>query len=246
MAKQKKRKKKKPQLEPIDKKKYSAVFAALIIPLGLLFAPFGEKIYFSVLKAINGKDVLYAAPDFGFFLIVTAFLFICGFIIITLWYDGALRLRLSFEDYFSNKIPKAKKHIKSYLITLAVWFVLITSAFWLSTASCIIADSNAVIKHNLFKDDIVLCDYGNAESVNVSLEYRRHGKTGFYDLFIEVNTSTDSYDFDGEWFNQNYVNAEVFLSEFDSEIIKVDSSNYNEFHTRKTENREAVKRIFKQ
>lgn len=252
MAKQRKKKNKKQEqrLAPKEKKKYSILVA---VPLSILFLLFlnSESIYCLVLKTIYPNHPVFTEPDIGFFLILTSVLFVIGLIIILSWYDSAIRLALSFSDYFLNKIPKAKKQIKHHAVTLIVWFVLITGAFWLSTASCTVADDNAIVKYNLFKQDAILCDYADIDNAKVYTEYeyfsmagRFVANPGGYHIRVEIKSNDFSYVFNEEFFSRDFTNVEKFLSNIESEKIVVDKTDYEKINVRGAENKAALNRIF--
>lgn len=250
MAKQKKKKFKKPQLNKKDKACFNALFGALIV-IYLLIFEFHNSIYFFVLKLIYGEEITYAQPKIGFFLILTVLLFLIGLISFIGFFDSALRLRVSFKEYFSGKNLKAKRQLKHFLLCGGIWFALITATFWFSAGSCTVANDTAIIECNLLKEDKVVCEYENARQVNVFLEYRSFSmvngwivQPSGYDLVVEIcheNGSCELYD---EYFNRNYTNIQKLLVNFDNAIINIDDSNYDKKHIRNPENRDALNRIF--
>lgn len=182
-----KKEKKKKRLNKSDKTKFSIMVTVLLTVSMILFA-LNTEIYYFAFNITHGKNLIYAEPVFGFFIIATVILFVVGLIMIGTWYKEAVDMGLSFKDYYSNKIPKAKQHIKRYVLLLSVWLIIITGCFWLSTASCLVADDSAITKCQLFKPDEVFCEYDDIDSVKVYAEYEPHtkGKMGGYHVKIEI------------------------------------------------------------
>lgn len=239
-----KKKKKKKRLNKSDKTKFCIIVTTLFIVSMILFT-LNVEIYYFAFNITHGNNLIYAEPVVGFFIIATVILFVVGLLMIGTWYKEAVDMGLSFKDYYSNKIPKAKKHIKRYVVSLLVWFVLITGCFWLSTASCLVANDSAITKCHLFKTDEVFCEYDDIDSVNVYAEYESHikGKLGGYHVKVKIKDDNFEYILHDEYFDRNFVNIEKFLSKIDKDRITVDCSGYEKINA-KAENKDALMRIF--
>lgn len=251
MAKQKKKKSKKIQLSRKEKSKFSAFFFIWIVIL-IVLLNFRNDIYSVLVKLIYGKNIFYAEPKIGFFLILTAILFLAGIILFISFYESAISLRIPFKEYFSGKSSKSKKQIQHFLICFSVWFILLAGAFLLSAGSCTIANTDGLLDCNLLKEDTtVIFQYDDVKQVNVSLDYRNFAMANGllvhpsgYDLVIEIKNENARYKLYDEFFNENYIGAEKLLMNFNDDIIKVDDSNYGNIHISNGEKRDALKRIF--
>ena len=120
----------------------------------------------------------------------------------------------------SGKVTKNCVKICSIIIAISIPLLVI------SLGSRYEADDKGFYKKEIFKEEQVLFEYEDVESVDVFLEWVRRGKhNSGYETFIQLKTQNGSIftlTFDG--FSYDYYYVDSFLSNLDEDIITIDKT----------------------
>lgn len=87
------------------------------------------------------------------------------------------------------------------------------------------ANDNGFYKKEIFKEEQLLFEYEDIESVNLYLEWVYNGKhNNGYETFVEIKTEKNIYTLTFDGFAKNYYYVDSFLSNFDDSIISIDKT----------------------
>ncbi|MDE5604916.1 MAG: hypothetical protein K2I73_04955 [Eubacterium sp.] len=249
MAKQKK-KRKRPHIRISKKSKMLFELAFLPLPIiALITLVFSNNLFYILVKLLFNKDALYCAYSFNGCTIVLFILLITSILLNIVWLSKATALKIEFKDYFSGKIEKAKKQIKSIIICSIVLSILFITFLCIQVPSRLVATTDKITVYHLKSEDTIM-HYKDIESAKI--EYRKGhlplGRAGSstitYDIVITIKVNNSEIEFHEDAFNNNYTNILSFLNCIDSSKITIDKTNTERYLAKTTKSKDAFKEIF--
>lgn len=199
----------------------------LWIPLILLFLIlFSGPLSEYILRLSSNSNTTYIFFTESIFNIAFWGLVISCFIILGFYFYKMLGKESDFSsrsieaNINSGKVTKNCVKICSIIIAISIPLLVI------SLGSRYEADDKGFYKKEIFKEEQVLFEYEDVESVDVFLEWVRRGKhNSGYETFIQLKTQNGSIftlTFDG--FSYDYYYVDSFLSNLDEDIITIDKT----------------------
>ena len=87
------------------------------------------------------------------------------------------------------------------------------------------ANENGFYKKELFKEERLIFEYEDVDSVEVFLEWVHNGKhNNGYETFVEIKTNGSIYVLMFSGFSKDYYYVDSFLSNFKDDLITVDKT----------------------
>lgn len=200
--------------------------SVLWIPFLLLFliffsGPLGEYI----LRLSSNSNTTYILFTENIFNIAFWGIIIFCFIILAFYFYKMLGKESDFSsrsieaNINSKKITKNCLAICSFLIVIAIPFLFV------SFGSRYEANENGFYKKELFKEERLIFEYEDVDSVEVFLEWVHNGKhNNGYETFVEIKTDGSIYVLMFSGFSKDYYYVDSFLSNFEDKIITVDKT----------------------
>ena len=205
--------------------------AVLWIPLILLFLIlFSGPLAEYILRISSESNITYILFTENIFDIAFWGIIIFCFIILGFYFYKMLGKENDFSsrsiesNINSHKLTKNCIKICFFLIAISIPLLVI------SFGSRLKADDNGFYKKEIFKEEQLLFEYKDVDSVDVFLEWVRRGKhTSGYETFVQLKTEDGSiYTLTFEGFSNDYYYVDNFLSNFDEDIITVDKTSSEE------------------
>ena len=250
MAKQKKKQqKKKAMLSKEDKGLFSIVFIIPFVIIILLLLNYKRVAYFCASLFLN--DFYYAQIKLNFFSVLMVVLGVIELISIVILSEQTAALAIPFKEYYSGKNVKANQQIKNFLIYSCCLVLLFVGSFAFASQSKIVATGNQITSCNIIKNDEVLIDYSDVETVNVYVEkslnpkgIKGYASYSYYPV-VELYTENSSIELNASGFNYDYTRMQQFLSLFDKSKIKTNNTNIELVHISNSSQQESLESVFK-
>ena len=205
--------------------------AVLWIPFVLLFLIlFSGPLAEYILRISSNCNITYILFTDNIFNIAFWGIIIFCFIILGFYFYKMLGKESDFSsrsiesNINSHKVTKNCIKICSFLIAISIPLLVI------SFGSRHKADDNGFYKKEIFKEEQLLFEYKDVDSVDVFLEWVRRGKhTSGYETFVQLKTEDGSiYTLTFDGFSNDYYYVDSFLSNFNENIITVDKTYLDE------------------
>ncbi len=208
----------------IMKNKFISVLWIPLILIFLIFLSGDLGVYLSqVFSKDNTTYILFTENIFNFLfwgLIVLCFIILGFYFYKMLGKDADFSSRSIESNINSHKITKNCIRICSFLIATSIPLLVISSG------SRYEANNSGFYKKESFKEERLLFEYEDVESVEVYLQWVYNGKhNNGYETFVQIKTETGSiYTLTFSGFSKDYYYVDSFLSNFDDSIISIDKS----------------------
>ncbi len=206
------------------KNKFISVLWLPFVLLFLIFLSGDLGVYF--LRFLSKNNTTYILFTENIFDILFWGIIILCFIILGFYFykmlgkESVFSSRSIESNINADKITKNCIAICTFLIAISIPFLC------LSLGSRYEANDTGFYKKEALKEEQLLFEYEDVESVDVFLEWIRSGKhNSGYETFIQFKTENGSiYALRFGGFSKNYYYVDSFLSNFDEDIITVDKT----------------------
>ena len=209
------------------KNKFISVLWLPFVLLFLIFLSGDLGVYF--LRFLSKNNTTYILFTENIFDILFWGIIILCFIILGFYFYKMLGKESDFSsrsiesNINADKITKNCIAICTFLIAISIPFLC------LSWGSRYEANDTGFYKKEALKEEQLLFEYEDVESVDVFLEWVHNGKhNNGYETFVEIKANDSIYVLMFSGFSKDYYYVDSFLSKFEDDIIKIDKTYSDE------------------